>query len=514
MTAPEPRTYRFGPLDRGDWILGLGGTQCLAIAAGIVASAVTLDLGAPAPAVIAPAAAGVLFALATWDGRPVHEWVPLLARHALMRVTGRHGWMAPLPLLGARAARPVEASLPPFLEGLRIVPVDPERPDGMGVVVDEHDGTVSASLPVRSREFSLVERSEQERAVQLWGAALAGFCVERSPVSRVRVTEWAAPAGLAEHEQFLARTTTQPAEPEQQTESAAVTSYRELLAAAGPLAVDHEVLVTVTVDPRRLRADGPGRRQPRRDRDRDRVSQQAIGALVDELRLLAGRLDAAGLHVDAPLSANRIAETMRLRFDPTVAQRLTTRRATLAELAGVVSSWNRGPLATESAWPHLRVDGAVHRTYWVAEWPRLDVPPNWLEPVLLHAGGTRTFAVHYEPVPATSSRRRIDRDSTRLAADEEQRARAGFRVGARHRRAQRAVVEREAELVSGYAELEYAGFVTVTAADEAALARACAEYEQVAAQAGLELRALDGRHDLGFVCSLPVGRGLSARRFA
>ena len=80
-----------------------------------------------------------------------------------------------------------------------------------------------------------------------------------------------------------------------------------------------------------------------------------------------------------------------------------------------------------------------------------------------------------------------------------------------HRRAQDAVLEREAEIVAGYAELEFAGLVTVTAADEDALALACASYEQAAAQAGLDLRALDGRHDLGLVCALPLGRGLATR---
>ena len=105
----------------------------------------------------------------------------------------------------------------------------------------------------------------------------------------------------------------------------------------------------------------------------------------------------------------------------------------------------------------------------------------------------------------------MDRDSTRLAADEEQRTRGGFRIGARHRRAQSAVLEREAELVAGFYELEYAGFVSISASNLEELERSCAEYEQVAAQSGLELRALDGRHDLGIVCSLPLGRGLAPR---
>src|SRR5438067_10050707 len=163
-------------------------------------------------------------------------------------------------------------------------------------------------------------------------------------------------------------------------------------------------------------------------------------------------------------------------------------------MAGIVSRFSSPPLAALFNWEQDRTDGSVHLTYWVAEWPRLDVGPSWLEPLLLHGAGVRTFSLHYEPVPPSRAQRRIDRDSTRLAADEEQRSRSGFRIGARHRRAQTAVQEREAELVAGYAELTFAGFVTVTGPDLDSLLVACAGYEQAAAQAGLELRALDGQH--------------------
>ena len=60
-------------------------------------------------------------------------------------------------------------------------------------------------------------------------------------------------------------------------------------------------------------------------------------------------------------------------------------------------------------------------------------------------------------------------------------------------------------------DLAYAGFMTVTAADCESLLAACASYEQAAAQAGLDLRPLDGQHDLGLVTALPVGRGLLPR---
>jgi hypothetical protein len=335
--------------------------------------------------------------------------------------------------------------------------------------------------------------------VQLWGDALAGFCSERTAVSRVRVTEWAAPAGVVAHERYLAIAGARAAGSE------AHASYAQLLADAGPAATTHDLLVTVTVDLRRV---------PRRQGARQADAEQATDVLQEELRLLTGRLETAGLTVDPPLSPSGVAEVLRLRCDPTCVTRIEGRRRSLAVLAGAVSPYNCGPIATEASWSTLRADASVHRTYWVAEWPRLETGPNWLEPLLLHAGGVRTLAIHYEPVPPSRAQRRIDRDATRLAADEEQRVRSGFRIGARHRRAEQAVLEREAELVAGYAELEFAGFVTVTATDEEALARSCAEYEQAAAQAGLELRPLDGRQDVAFVCSLPLGRGPAARRWA
>ena len=503
MTAPSARTDRFGPLDRAGWILGLGGLQCVSLAVGVVLGGALVNLGAPAPIVLAPVLGAVAFAFATVERQPVHELAPAAVGHALKVVSRRTRWTAEVPFLsGADDSR--EPSLPPFLAGLTLVDAGDvswsplSAGAGVGVIVDRRDRTASASLPVRGRDFALLDRGDQERLVQLWGDALAGFCSERTPVSRVRVTEWAAPAGLGDQERYLATAGGGSAGTD------AHRSYAELLADAGQSSTSHELLVTVTVDTRRLsRRAGPRRA----------ATDHAVEVLIEELRLLTARLESAGLAVDPPLSATATAEVLRVRCDPSAISRLCIRSHSLAALAGVVARYNLGPLATESGWAHLRADDSLHRTYWVAEWPRLDVGPNWLEPLLLHAGGIRTFAVHYEPVAPSRAQRRIDRDATRLAADEEQRSRSGFRIGARHRRAEQAVLEREAELVAGYAELEFAGFLTASAPDEESLARACAEYEQAAAQAGLELRPLHGRQDVAFLCTLPLGRGPAPRRW-
>jgi len=499
IAIPE-RTYRFAPLDRTGVLLGLSGGQCALVGLGILIGGGLLRAGTNPAVSLVPLVVGVVLALGAWDGRRIHEVLPLLGRHRMVQLSGRAAWRAPLPLLsGWDADRAKQPALPPFLAGLELFDAGrvawAPTVDGVGVVHDRRERTLSATLSVRGGEFSLVERSEQDRILAGWGDVLGGFCTERGTLSRVRVTEWAAPSGIGEHERFVA----DHAQPEN---AAARASYDALLAQAGPTAVTHEVLVTVTVDLRKVRG-----------RSGEQPEDIGTDTLLEELRLLAGRLEASGLLPGAPLSVALTATALRQRLDPSVVRSGARRRATtLAEAAGLVAPWNAGPLATETAWDHLTADGSMHRTYWIAEWPRLDVAPNWLEPMLLHAGGIRTFALHYEPVAPSRSQRRIDRDSTRLAADEEQRNRSGFRIGAHLRRAQSAVLEREAELVGGFSELEYAGFVTVSASDRDTLDRSCAEYEQVAAQAGLELRPLDGRHDLAVVCSLPLGRGLAPKR--
>ena len=71
------------------------------------------------------------------------------------------------------------------------------------------------------------------------------------------------------------------------------------------------------------------------------------------------------------------------------------------------------------------------------------------------------------------------------------------------------MIRREAELADGHADYRFSGYVTVTAADRDGLEAACAETEQVAERAHLELRRLYGRQAEAFTWTLPLARGLS-----
>ncbi|HEV3450838.1 MAG TPA: SCO6880 family protein [Acidimicrobiia bacterium] len=486
MTSVDaPRRYRFGPLDRSGFLLGLGAVPCAVLGAGFLAAGLTLRATGSAPLAALPVVAAALAAFGRHDGRALHEWVEPAAGWTALRVRGRDRWAAEVPRRGRRPSPP---DLPPFLAGLEVLEraggrsYGP-RAVGVAVVADPAAQQLSATLRVQGGAFALLEHDDQARVLDGWGAALAGFCRERAAVARVAWSEWAAPASLDEHLAFVRE--------QRGGRGATGRDYRELVAGAGPLTIAHETLVTVTVDRRRVRA---GR------------AADGVDTLLEELHLFSGRLHHAGLAVDAPLGPGELALAVRLRADPSAAPRLAARQERLADRARVVGPHNMAPIAVEAAWRHVRLDQSHHRCYWVAEWPRLEMPADWLATLLLHPGGVRTVTVVHEPVPPSRSRRSVDREATRLASDEEERVRRGFRVRAQHRRAESEVLAREGELVAGYAELRYAGFLTVTAPDLRALDEQSAEWEQVAAQCGVELRALDGQHDLGVATALPLGR--------
>ena len=499
MNASPVRMYRFGPLDRSGLVLGLSGRQCASLGGGVLLAGWLLDRHVPLPLVLAPILVAVTLGFAKVGGEPICEVVPGWRRFAIRAVTRSNRWLAPIRCHRPGSGASPVVDLPSFMAGLTLIDAGPAlwtgpaRLAGVGVVVDRRGGTVSGTLRAHAGGFCLVDRAEQEHLVAAWGNALAGFCREGGSVSSVRWTEWKAPAGVERCEAFLAEEGTGTGD--------AVSGYRSLLATAASASTAHDVLITVTIDQRLV----GGRRRTRGGQS------AAVDALLEQLRLLTTRLEVCGLRVDPPLSPAELADVIRQRLDPHRA--VAVRRSeSLAAAAGVTPTHRAFPNATETSWSHIRVDGSAHRSFWVAEWPRLDVPPNWIEPLLLHPGAVRTVSVVYEPVPPGQSRRQVDREATKLVSDEEQRARSGFRIGARHRRLQEALAEREAELVAGYAELCFAGFVTVSVPEPAQLDVACAGYVQAAAQAGLDLRRLDGRHDVGLLCALPIGRGLATRR--
>lgn len=483
----EARAYRFGDANRPGLLLGLSARQAIPVIAGVMFLAIVLQTPLPPPVGLIGPVVGFGLAFGRWRGLPIAETLVPTAGLMWRGVTGRRRWVRP-PLVGDNT----DHALPIPLRGLELLePTD----RAVGLVRDRVAGTVTAVVRVRGHGFPFAADGEQDAMLAGWGAALSPFAREGSPVRHVVWQEWTHPVTADTHHAFLdaVGVTARRAEP-------AVADYLALVDEQSPVTIAHDVLVAVTVDERRVRA---------KRTSRSRLAA-AVDVLADEVRLFAARLEAAGLDVDEPLDALDLSAAARTRSDPgRAAQVVTLQRSLAAAARRGALEW--GPMVVEPSWGHCRVDGAVHRAYRVAGWPRLPVAADWLSGLLAETSCVRTVTVVMEPVPMGRAARAADREVMAREADGELKERKGFRVNARERQRLADAERRERELSEGHAEFEFVGLVTVTAPTLDALDDDCTAVEQAAAQCLLDLRPLDSRHDRGWVASLPYGRALAGR---
>lgn len=481
----EARAYRFGDANRPGLLLGLSARQAIPVIAGVMALAVVLQTPLPPLIGLGGPVLGFGLAFGRWRGLPIAETLIPATKLGWRRVTGTHRWVRP-PLV----ADNTDQALPAPLRGLELLePTD--RP--LGVVRDRSAGTVTAVVRVRGHGFPLAAPTEQDSMVAAWGAALSPFAREGSPVRHVIWQEWTHPVTDDTHHAFLNTVGLT-----ERRHDPAVADYLALVDEQSPITIAHDILLALTVDERRVRA---------RRSARSKLTA-AVESLGDELRLFATRLAAAGLEVDDPLPALELSTAARARSDPDRASQVAALTRSLAAAAhrGALE-W--GPMVVEPVWRHCRVDGAFHRSYRVAGWPRLPVGADWLTGLLTDTSCVRTVTVVMEPVPMGRAARAADREVMAREADSEMKERKGFRVNAKERQRLADAERRERELSEGHAEFEFVGVITVTAPTLDALDDDCTAIEQAAAQCLLDLRPLDARQDLGWVASLPYGRALA-----
>lgn len=166
-----------------------------------------------------------------------------------------------------------------------------------------------------------------------------------------------------------------------------------------------------------------------------------------------------------------------------------------------------GPQAAEAGWSHYRSDSAFHNSYWVSSWPRAEVGATFLASLLMQSATIRTVSVTIEPVPYRVAMRKAETAATAEVADEIARERQGFLTTARDRRQQQASSRREDELADGYAEMRYAGFITVSARSDG-LDRSNGDVEHAGQLSRLELQRMSGEQEAAVVNTLPLCRGL------
>lgn len=503
MTEPKQhRTYRFGPLEHRGLIGSFRRGQVICVGAASVAAVIVVN--------VSPTAGGFLLALllvavaaavtvVPINGRTPEEWVPVV----ITWLARRRGFRSVAPTEGTISSLAGDDGhrvvlLPQCLDGCELVAVAAgER--NIGLLRDSRLSSLTVVVAVRARAVGLLPMNEHEARLARWGQVLASLARGGTPVRRVQLLQRAVPAdgdGLWRH--FL-----EARDPEVPAHTQLELSYTELLDQAQQVTQDHEILLAVQIDENRAFARAA--REPRGERVDKR--EQAYQVVLREVRTLLTRFEPMDVEIAGVLSAEQYAAAIRSAYDP------FSRLDGCAGPERVPRSLDIGPTATAPTWSTFRTDGAVHRSYWVAQWPRLSVGPLFMTPLLLGAQAVHSVSLIVEPVAPARSRRAVEAAITSDEADEELRERRGFRTTARRRRRQDAALEREEELASGHEEVRFAGYITVTGRTLAELDEACERVEQAAQQSYLELAPLWGEQDSGFVHgALPVGRGLSVSR--
>ena len=504
MSAGEYRRYRFGPLERRGLIGSLRPGQVIVVAASLAGGVIlmrTLASGAGMVTAVVLVLAAVAFCFWPVAGRPVEAWLPIVARHTRRRALRRRLERSPAPQAGARPGadgrpEPV-AALPAVGRELELLAV-PFHGDVVGVLKDRRTRSYTAVLAVRVTSFGLLDRAEQEARQAGWGGVLAGLAREGSPVSRIQWLERTVPADGDEVGRYLGEAWARDTVP---VDSLAMQSYLDLTGSAPAVTRDHELFVCLQIDAKRAW------RQIKRTGGKHGADAGACTVLLRELEALAEHLSGADVRVVGALRPGILAASLRVAFDPWARPGLARLASADPDRDGIdeAAAW---PLAAETSWAAYRTDGALHATYWIASWPRIDVGAAFLSPLLLHAQMVRAIAVTIEPTPPLKAIREVEAARTSDLADRELRGRFGFVETARRRRVAEATSQREEELADGHAACRFAGYVTVSARTPDELERHCSEIEHAAQMARLELLRMYGQQQEAFTYTLPLCRGL------
>jgi hypothetical protein len=415
-------------------------------------------------------------AFARWGGRPVAEWAASSLHYGGRRLAGQTEHRSRLPLRprpGGTLALPGDAASLRFW-------ADPVS--GAAMVHDPHRRTMTAVLPVSHPAFVLLDHDDQAQRVSRWGRLQAALSQSGS-VSALQVLEAVVPdrgdGALAWYEERGSR-----------VGGWADVQYRALLDQARLGSSAHRTTVSLALDlragVRAVKAAGGG-------------MAGAAAVLRQDLSSLAGSLRDAGLSAGAPLGEAELAAMVRAAYDPTSV--FSPNGATGTGLSAA------GPLAVSEQWDCLRHDSGWSAVLWVSEWPRVDVPPDFLHALVFAPGVRRSLSLVLRPLPAEAALRQIRKDKTGALADQAQKARVGQVADLSDEAEYADLLARERSVIAGHTDVCFSGFVAVSAPSRAELESATAAVVRAAASAACEVRPLYGRQAQGFVlAALPLAR--------
>lgn len=475
-SEPTIATARFGAQQRKGVLLGFSAARLL-----VLATALTVMVGALfsmglAGLLLAAPILAVLVASAfvRIGGRTAIEWTPVAGHWGLRRLMRQDIYLV-------RPTRPRPAgnlALPGDAAALRVY-LDPLT--GAAMIHDPHRHTLAVTFGVTHPAFVLLDVDDQARRVTAWGRALA-VLARTGHIAAIQVLEATVPdngAAVLDHW----------ADAGVRDESWASINYADFVNDAAPSSARHHTTVTVSLDLRKAaRAIGQA----------GHGLTGAAAVLRQHMAVLDAALQTADLHPTGWLNERQIATQIRAAYDPTTKP--------TPEPRSVAAS---GPVGIREHWSWLEIDETAAAVLWVCEWPRSAAYPNFLHPLVLHPSVRKTVCVLAKPIPTGDARREIRRQKVEYLTDAEHKARIGQVTDLSDRQEYQDVLDREAEINVGHADMRFTGMIAITAAEKTELDAAVADIEQAALHAECETRLLVGQQAQAFIAAaLPLARGL------
>jgi len=474
---------RFPTRSRRGVLLGLSPAQLTVVGfAGALLLVTMVASGLVGAVLLTPEwALAAALVLIRFHSRSVADWAPIVIRYYLRRAKGQLIWLA---RPSSRPRRDGLLHLPGTTASLRAV----TAPGGtMGAVHDPQRGTLIAAVRVTSRAFALLDAPAQAANVSGWGRALAALA-RTGYISAVQVIERTVPdSGDA-----LQRYWAEHGDPDAPV---AGPVYQDLLAAAGPTAAPHEAYIAIALDLKAAR----------------RLIGEAGGGLTGAFTVLSQltpgfeqSLRNAGLVPSGWLNGREFAAVIRSAYDPkslaAMDQWSDTGRAEADPAAA-------GPVVLVEESERITSDSACHAVYWIEQWPRSEVSHGFLHSLVFSAGVRRTLSLHYGPEDLDAALKAVQRRKASIVADAAERIRKGQVDSEADSMEYADAKEHERELISGHADVDFTGFVVVSADSPEDLRRQCATIETAAASTSLDLRLLKFEQAEAFSrAALPLAR--------
>jgi hypothetical protein len=477
----ELRTYRFPTRTGSGVLLGMSPPQLGGVATAGVVFVAAVSVATPAAFAVGAAAVAVLLAgsFVPVAGRPAVAWVPVAVLFGWAMATRNNEFYAS-PDLSVDLPDGV-LDVPGELFGIEIATLD-EAGAGYAMVRDTFRNRVVAVAEVSGADFLFLDPADEQARVEGWGAVLDQLAQSMPEVTRLQVVHTVGPASpdpLVRHHAMHGGRGTE----------ATAASYGEVLELAGRSGQDHRCLVAVAVDlaaaRRAVRQAGGG-------------NLGACRVLMDRAATIEDALTAAGLDVHGWLTAGRVAELLRVGFDP------AARGRTRPDDDAV--SWV-GPSGIVDGWSAVRHESGWSTTVQVAGPPSRPVTGDFLQYLLIGVPAERRMSLLYVPTPMRTAERRAQTQQATADAEQAVRARWGFGTSARQRREQSDAVQREAEVVEGRAVFRLVWLVTVTGRDPHELDAAVGQLDAAARRCGLDLRPMTGTQRQAAAFTLPLCRG-------